>query len=185
MEKNVKAIILSLLIMFGITSHATAKDALSVTPQAVWDMVQEDAEEMLFVDVRDPVEIMFVGFTDAVDINIPFRTVKRTQFNEEKAVFAMPLNPDFARDIEEALKAKGLDKNALVVTMCRSGSARGKPSADYLLSQGFTNVKYVDHGFQGDKIEDGEREGFRLKNGWQNSGLPWSSKINPSKINKP
>lgn len=97
----------------------------------------------------------------------------------------MPSNPDFASEVEKALKAKGLGKDDLIVTMCRSGSARGKPSADYLLSQGFTNVKYIDHGFQGDKIEDGEREGFRLKNGWQNSGLPWSSKINPDKINKP
>lgn len=185
MEKKVKAIIFSLLIMFGLTSHAIAKDALSVTPQAVWNMVQEDADEVLFVDVRDPVEIMFVGFTDAVDINIPFKSVDRTQFNEEKAVFAMPSNPDFASEVEKALKAKGLGKDDLIVTMCRSGSARGKPSADYLLSQGFTNVKYIDHGFQGDKIEDGEREGFRLKNGWQNSGLPWSSKINPDKINKP
>ena len=143
------------------------------------------AWEVLFVDVRDPVEIMFVGFTDAVDINIPFKSVDRTQFNEEKAVFAMPSNPDFASEVEKALKAKGLGKDDLIVTMCRSGSARGKPSADYLLSQGFTNVKYIDHGFQGDKIEYGEREGFRLKNGWQNSGLPWSSKINPDKINKP
>ncbi|WP_201587133.1 rhodanese-like domain-containing protein [Psychrobacter jeotgali] len=177
-----KAIILSLLLLFGLSTHAIAKDALSVTPESVWNMVQQDADEILFVDVRDPVEIMFIGFTDAVDINIPFRTVKRTELNEDKAVFAMPLNPDFANEVEAALKAKGLDKDALVVTMCRSGSARGKPSADYLLSQGFTNVKYVDHGFQGDTIEEGKNKGFRLMNGWQNSGLPWSPKMNPSKI---
>ncbi len=54
-----KTILLSLLIMFGLTSHAIAKDELSVTPESVWSMVQEDADKMLFVDVRDPVEIMF------------------------------------------------------------------------------------------------------------------------------
>lgn len=185
MEYNMKTIILSLFITLGMLSHASADDALSVPPQEVWNMVNETPEQILFVDVRDPVEIMFIGFTDAVDINIPFKQVNRTQFNESKSVFAMDSNPDFASDVEKALKEKGLDKDALIVTMCRSGSARGKPSADYLLSQGFSNVKYVDHGFQGSTVKNGEMKGLRILNGWQNSGLPWSSTINADKINKP
>ncbi len=180
-----KAIVLSLLMLFGLSTPALAKDALSLTPEAVWNIVQEDNDEILFVDVRDPVEIMFIGFTDAVDINIPFQVVDRTNFNEEKAVFSMPINPNFTRDIEKALQDKGLNKNSLIVTMCRSGSARGKPSADYLISQGFTNVKYVDHGFQGDSVKEGKNKGLRIINGWQNSGLPWSPKMNPEKIDKP
>ena len=60
--------------------------------------------------------------------------------------------------------------------------ARGKPSADYLLERGFTNVKYIDNGFQGSTVKDGEKKGFRVQNGWQNSGLPWSTKANPEKI---
>ena len=181
-----KTILLSLFITLGLMSHASAEDsALSVPPQEVWSLVQENSEKILFVDVRDPVEIMFIGFTDAVDINIPFKLVDRTQFNEDKASFAMQSNPNFASSIEKALKDKGLGKDALIVTMCRSGSARGKPSADYLLSQGFSNVKYVDHGFQGSTVKEGKMKGFRVVNGWQNSGLPWSSQINANKINKP
>ncbi len=171
--------------MFGVISHASAEDALSVTPEAVWNLVQKDADQLLFIDVRDPVEIMFVGFTDAVDTNIPFKLVDRTKFNEDKASFAMQSNPDFASDVEKALKAKGLGKDALIVTMCRSGSARGKPSAEYLLSQGYSNVKYIDHGFQGSAVKEGAMKGFRIINGWQNSKLPWLSTTNPSKISKP
>lgn len=171
--------------MFGVTSYANADDGLSVTPNEVWNLVQKDADQMLFIDIRDPVEIMFVGSTDATDINIPFKLVDRTQFNEDKAIFTMQSNPNFASDVEKALKAKGLGKDALIVTMCRSGSERGKPSADYLLTQGFTNVKYIDHGFQGGAVKEGPMKGFRIMNGWQNSKLPWSSTINPSKINKP
>ena len=185
MEKEMKAIILSLLMMFGLSTYATAEDKLSVSPESVWNMVQKNADDILFVDVRDPVEIMFIGSTDAVDINIPFKIVDRTQFNDDKEVFMMHSNPDFASDIEKALKAKGLSKDALIVTMCRSGSERGKPSAEYLLSQGFTNVKYIDHGFQGSAVEQGPMKGFRIMNGWQNAKLPWSPKMNPSKINKP
>lgn len=171
--------------MLGFMSYASADDALAMTPEAVWNLVQEDADQLLFIDIRDPVEIMFIGSTDAVDINIPFKQVDRTQFNEDKAIFNMPSNPNFVSDIEKALKAKGLGKDALIVTMCRSGSERGKPSADYLLTQGFSNVKYVDHGFQGSAVKQGKSTGFRIMNGWQNSGLPWSPKVNPSKINKP
>ena len=180
-----RIIIVSLLMMLGLISYASAKDALSVTPTEVWNLVQQDADQLLFVDIRDPVEIMFIGSTDAVDINIPFKLVDRTQFNEDKAIFTMYSNPNFVNDIEQALTAKGLDKNALIVTMCRSGSERGKPSAEYLLTQGFTNVKYVDHGFQGNVVKEGVMKGFRTINGWQNSKLPWSSIINSNKINKP
>ena len=180
-----KTIILSLFIMLGLIAPAIAEDALSVTPETVWDLVQKNPDQMLFIDIRDPVEIMFIGSTDAVDINIPFKLVDRKQFNEDKAIFTMQSNPDFASDVEKALKAKGLGKDALIVTMCRSGSERGKPSADYLLTQGFSNVKYIDHGFQGSAVKEGVMKGFRTINGWQNSKLPWSPKINATKINKP
>lgn len=180
-----KTLMLSALLMFGLVAGAQAEEALSITPQETLNMVQEQGDEVLFIDVRDPVEIMFIGFTDAVDRNIPFQMVDRTRFNDEKAVFAMDINENFVAQVDEALAEKGLDRDALIITMCRSGSARGKPSADYLLERGFTNVKYVDHGFQGDSLKEGPQKGMRLKNGWQNSGLPWSSKANPEKIYRP
>jgi hypothetical protein len=39
-----------------------------------YEMKKEMGNEVLFVDVRDPIEIMFTGFTDIVDTNIPFKT---------------------------------------------------------------------------------------------------------------
>jgi hypothetical protein len=35
---------------------------------------------MLFVDVRDPIEIMFIGFTDVAQANIPFLLADRNRF---------------------------------------------------------------------------------------------------------
>lgn len=35
--------------------------------------------QILLVDVRDPVEIMFTGFSDVVDINVPYMTVNRRE----------------------------------------------------------------------------------------------------------
>src|SRR5690606_396953 len=180
-----KPILLAALLTLGLVGGAQAEEALSITPEETLNMVQEQGDDVLFIDVRDPVEIMFIGFTDAVDRNIPFQMVDRTRFNEEIAVFAMDINENFVAQVDEALADKGLDRDALIITMCRSGSARGKPSADYLLERGFSNVKYVDHGFQGDSLKEGPQKGMRLKNGWQNSGLPWSTKANPEKIYRP
>jgi len=174
-----------LLAGLGFVFQAHAEEALSITPEETWALVQEQGEKILFVDVRDPVEIMFVGFTDAVDVNVPFKLVDRTRFDMKKHKFVMETNPDFVAGIDRALKVKGLDRNALIITMCRSGSTRGKPSAEYLLEHGFTNVKYVDHGFQGSAAKEGPKKGMRVVNGWQNVGLPWSMDINPDKIYRP
>ena len=94
----------------------------------------------------------------------------------------MQRNPQFVQQVAAALKAHGLDKNATIITMCRSGSERGEPSAQYLREQGFPNALYVIHGFQGSPAKEGPQAGMRVVNGWQNSGLPWSNKLNPEKI---
>jgi rhodanese-related sulfurtransferase len=179
-----KHLFLSLIIGLFSTS-LWAGETKSLTPEQTWQLVQEKGAEILFVDVRDPIEIMFVGFADAVDINVPFKLADRYDFVAEKKHFAMKVNPEFVADIEKALQHKGLDKDALIITMCRSGSDRGKPSAEFLQEQGFTNVKYVENGFQGDKASQGQQQEMRVVNGWINSGLPWSSAINPEKIYRP
>ncbi|HEV8077164.1 MAG TPA: rhodanese-like domain-containing protein [Marinobacter sp.] len=178
-----KTLLIVFFMVFGLIAHAFANDeALAVTPQQTFDLVQTQPDQMLFVDVRDPIEIMFIGVTDVAQANIPFMLADRNRFLDDKQRFAMDQNPEFAAQVEAALKARGLNKDALVITMCRSGSSRGKPSADFLLSQGFTNVKYIDHGFQGSGAKDGKKVGMRIVNGWQNDGLPWSMKLNPDKI---
>ena len=175
-------------LLFSLVLMASAPviaDDLSISPEHAYQHMQADGGQTLFVDVRDPVEIMFVGFTDVVDANVPFLLVDRTRWNEARGNFVMSPNPGFLAAIEAALAAKGLDRTAMIITMCRSGSARGAPSARLLLEQGFPNVRYVEHGFQGDPINEGPRRGMRLVNGWQNAGLPWQRQPNPEKIYRP
>lgn len=142
-------------------------------------------DNFLFVDVRDPVEIMFIGFSDSVHVNIPYLLVDRSKWNEERGVFQLERNPRFLAEITAELERRNLSADTEIITLCRSGSERGEPSAQYLRDNGFPNARYVVHGFQGDSIKEGERAGFRLLNGWQNTGLPWGSKINPDKIYRP
>ncbi|MHB0766058.1 rhodanese-like domain-containing protein [Stutzerimonas sp. NM35] len=144
--------------------------------------VESGEKDFLFIDVRDPVEIMFVGFTDSAHVNIPYLLVDRNEVNEERGTFSVNRNPNFVAEVAAELERRGLPADSEIVTLCRSGSERGEPSARYLRENGFPNARYVVHGFQGDSIKEGEQAGFRLLNGWQNEGLPWSPKMNLQKI---
>lgn len=164
---------------------AVQADELAIELDQLSKILESQRDQVVFIDVRDPVEIMFTGFTDAVDRNVPYLLVDRNDWDAEKNRFRLNRNADFAAQVEQILKAKGLDKRAIVVTMCRSGSERGKPSAAYLREQGFEQALYLVHGFQGSSLKEGEHKGLRIENGWQNSGLPWQSKPNPEKIYRP
>lgn len=166
----------------GFSSLAAHAVDIAISAADTHARIQQADHKVLFVDVRDPVEIMFVGFSDAVDVNIPYLLVDRTQWNAEKGVFRTMQNPDFIARIKAELDKRGLDSNTEIITMCRSGSERGEPSANFLRENGFPNARYVVNGFQGSPLKEGAQAGMRLQNGWQNSGLPWSPKMNPAKI---
>ena len=155
---------------------------LYLDSREAFEMKKAKGDQMLLVDVRDPIEIMFTGFSDAVDVNVPFMTANRSKWNGKKSVFLMEKNPDFEPDIARALEARGLPKDTPVVLMCRSGGTRGAPSAKALWGKGYGQVYVVVDGFEGGTIKEGDRKNWRLKNGWKNAGLPWSYKLNREKM---
>ncbi len=167
------------LSMSALTAHAVD---MAISAQDTYAAVQKADNKLLFVDVRDPVEVMFIGFSDAVHINIPFLMVDRTGWEDKRGIYRLYQNPEFVSQIKAALEKRGLTADAEIITMCRSGSERGEPSASFLRANGFPNARYVVHGFQGAQLKDGPQVGLRIQNGWQNSGLPWSMKMNPAKM---
>lgn len=180
-----------LMLFMGSMTHAAPKptDPKKQTPWHLYvdsmeahGMKMEQGDKVLFIDVRDPVEIMFTGFTDVVDINIPFKTADRSKWNAKKPVYQMVANPNFESLIATALEERGLSKEAPIILMCRSGGTRGAPSAKVLWGKGYKQVYVVTDGFEGGTVKEGEHKNWRLKNGWKNSGLPWSYKLNKKKM---
>ncbi len=145
-----------LIVALATQVYSANADQMGISAQDTQALILQN-ENVLFIDVRDPIEIMFIGFTDAVDINIPFLVVDRNQWDEKNNRFRLYQNPDFIKQVKAALTAKGLGDDATIITMCRSGSERGLPSANFLEKSGFKNAHYVVHGFQGDSIKDGEQ----------------------------
>ncbi len=155
---------------------------LYLTAKEAFDMKQQMGDAVLFVDVREPIEIMFTGYTDVIDVNVPYMLVNPAKWNPKKPVLAMEPNPDFASGILDALDARGLDKSTPVILMCRSGGTRGAPSARALESLGLEQVFVVVDGFEGGTLKGDPKGPWRLKDGWKNSGLPWGYDLNPEKV---
>lgn len=185
------ALALVLLGFSSINAEAAAKPQdpkkqtdwdLYLTSEEAYDMKQEKGKEILFIDVREPLEIMFTGYTDIVDINIPYLLANPSKWNPKKPKFAMERNPNYAAAVATALADRGLGKSSPVILMCRSGGTRGAPSAQALKSLGLEKVYVVVDGFEGSKAKDHPKGPWRVVNGWKNAGLPWSYKLNPTKI---
>ena len=77
---------------------------------------------------------------------------------------------DFVSRVKEVAKP---DDTLLV--MCRSGG-RSAIAVNLLAKAGFTHVYQILDGMEGDAIEDSDSvfAGQRLRNGWKNSGCPWT-----------
>ena len=84
---------------------------LYVDSKEAYDLKMQLGDKALFIDVRDPAEIQFTGFTDVADINIPFKMANIKKWNSKKSVLQMENNPDFTGDIEKTLTDKGLTKD--------------------------------------------------------------------------
>jgi rhodanese-related sulfurtransferase len=190
MKQNLLATLFLAAALSGAT-HAAEKPAdpanhtswnLYLDSREAHDMKMKQGDKVLFIDVRDPTEIMFTGFTDVVDINIPFMIANRSRWNDKKSLYAMEINPAFEADIAATLAKRGLDKTTPVILMCRSGGERGAPSAKMLEGKGYSSVYVVVDGFEGGSVKDGERKNWRLVNGWKNANLPWSYKLNKDKM---
>ena len=69
----IKQLILAATVgLATLPAHAVE---IAVAPGEAYLRVTQGEKNILFVDVRDPVEIMFVGFADTVHVNVPFMLV--------------------------------------------------------------------------------------------------------------
>ena len=126
---------------------------------------------ILFVDVRDPIEITFVGHPDGLDKIIPLRVASH-DVNPESGQYRMVDNPNVLGDFAALLAYTDKTKSSPIFVTCRSGS-RSAAAARMLIEDGYTNVWNLVEGFEGDKDADGAR----ALNGWRNAGMPWGYRL--------
>ena len=144
---------------------------LYVTAKEAFEKWKAEPEQVKVLDVRTPEEYVFVGHAEMA-WNIPLLFMTH-QWDEEKDRYAMRPNREFVAQVKELAEPKDT-----ILVMCRSGD-RAAWAVDALAKAGFTNVYNIIHGMEGDTVDDPENlyHGKRMKNGWKNSGSPWTYKV--------
>ncbi|MEO0819821.1 MAG: rhodanese-like domain-containing protein [Pseudomonadota bacterium] len=142
--------------------HVTAMDA---------GRALADDPGIVFIDIRDPIEVSFVGHAGPIDAVVPWR-IGTHAFWPEKGRYRMAPNTAFVEEVEAVLAREGKSKDDPVFLICRSGNRSGA-ATDALAAAGFSNVWNIVDGFEGDK----DANGVRQVNGWRNAGLPWAYEL--------
>jgi rhodanese-related sulfurtransferase len=191
-----KILIVWLLSLFSIATIASAAEVTSLpavkqtklgkyfTSKEAASFVAQNAPKTLFLDIRTPAEVTFLGMAATADANVPYMVEPAFQvWDNAKATFKLETNPDFIPEVRRRLKVKGLGPDDTIVLMCRSGD-RSAAASNLLAEAGFKNVYSVVDGYEGDLASEGPKAGQRAVNGWKNAGLPWSYKLDKAKMYK-
>lgn len=137
------------------------------------------SRRVLFLDVRTRAEAMYVGMASAVDALVPFVEHQElmTDWDTQRGSYVLEPMQDFVPEANRRLRDKGLVKTDIVVLICRSGD-RSSRGANRLAEDGFSRVYSVVDGFEGDMSS----EGRRTLNGWKHEGLPWSYRLDQTRM---
>ena len=127
-----------------------------------WETLRQDETAQL-IDVRTFPEWNFVGVPALETIGKRLITIEWQQFPD------MQVNANFTALVAEALEATGVDKQASIYCLCRSG-VRSISAASALTQAGHSNAFNILGGFEGDKDSSGHRANIA---GWKFDGLPW------------
>ncbi|MBZ5856075.1 rhodanese-like domain-containing protein [Flavihumibacter profundi] len=149
---------------------------LYVTAKEAYERWKAEPGMVKVIDVRTPEEYLFVGFP-TMAWKIPVAT-QSYEWDTIKGQFPMKLLPDFVSRVQQVAKP-----GDTVMVMCRSGG-RSAIAVNMLAKAGFTKAYNIVDGMEGDTVNDPASvfNGQRLKNGWKNSGCPWSYKLSPEQM---
>jgi len=182
--------LLPAIILFSLPIYAAEKPQSAkkqtiaenyLTAQEAYNLKQQQGKNLLFVDIRTPSELVFVGSPKNLDINIPFLTIDYKQWDDKKSSFKKVPNKQFLSGFSHVINSKKLTKDSSIILLCRSGKRSAK-AANLLSSVGYSNVYTIVDGFEGDKVKLGKNKGKRGVNGWKNAGLPWTYKLDRNRL---
>jgi rhodanese-related sulfurtransferase len=149
---------------------------LYVTAKEAYEKWLAAPGKVLILDVRTPEEYLFVGHpTMAWKIPVAAQSYV---WDAEQRQFPMRPYPDFVDRVRQAARP-----DDVICAMCRSGG-RSAIAVNMLAKAGFTNVFQILDGMEGDVVKDPESVfvGQRMKNGWKNSGCPWTYELVPERM---
>ena len=160
----------------ALPAKKQTKLKLYVTAAEAYDKWKADPENVKILDVRSPEEYIFVGHPEMA-WHIPLK-IATYEMVDGKPTLTMKVTPDFVERVKKVFKPT----DTILIT-CRSGG-RSAAAVNLLADEGFKNVYNITDGFEGDAVKDPKSpdHGKRVKNGWKNSGKPWTYEPSPEKM---
>ena len=152
---------------------------LYVTSAEAYEKWQAAPDEVHLLDVRTPEEFIFVGHPEmAWCIPLGFQSYR---WDDEKGHYALDVNQEFVAQVRERF-----EPGETLLLMCRSGG-RSAMAVNLLAQAGYTDAWNITDGMEGDLVKDSgsPNDGKRMKNGWKNSGLPWTYQVDPERVRLP
>ena len=149
---------------------------LYVTAREAHEMWRNAPGKVTILDVRTPEEYLFVGHP-AMAWKVPV-AVQSYVWDEAKGQFPMRPLRDFVSRVQSIARP-----GETICVMCRSGG-RSAIAVNMLAQAGFKQVFQIIDGMEGDPVNDSDSvfNGQRLKNGWKNSGCPWTYRLTPERL---
>ncbi len=189
MKRRLLVVPVLFCLIFSLTALTLAETSLPKSKQTVLGLYltakeafskwHVDSDKVVVLDVRTPEEYIFVGHTP-MGRNIPVRVLNQELTAKQKRPVMEP-NPDFVSQVKRDYQV-----GDTILVMCRSGG-RSAMAVNLLAEAGFKNVYNVTDGFEGDSVKDPQSyfNGKRAKNGWKNSGAPWTYELAPNLMYQP
>lgn len=158
------------------------KAGLYLDAKEAYALKQKMGERALFVDVRTRAEVSYLGMPVVADAHIPYAEHPAdAPWDDKNARFAMDANSDFGPELARRMAQHGLNKSDVLILMCRSGD-RSARAVNLATELGYTRVYTVVDGYEGDLAKEGPQAGQRVVNGWKNAGLPWTYKLDKTRL---
>ena len=144
---------------------------LYVTSKEAYDLWKSNPKKVKILDIRTLDEYINIGHA-AMAWNIP-AFLQTYDWDPENKNFTYKMNTEFANQVKAVFQP-----NDTILVTCRSGG-RSALAVNLLASLGYENVFNITDGFEGDTVNDPENmyHGQRMKNGWKNSGIPWTFNV--------
>jgi rhodanese-related sulfurtransferase len=166
----------------NISVNKKTQAGLYLTSPQAYEHILQGSEYTTFIDIRTPEEVQFLGMPTPAHANIPYMQLNEWKaWDDKKNQFLMEVNADFIASVERLIRERGLAKSDAIILICRSGDRSAK-AADLLAGLGYTTVFSVLDGYEGDVAKTGAQTGQRVVNGWKNNGLPWSYRLDKTKM---
>ena len=189
MKRRLLVVPVLFCLIFSLTALTLAETSLPKSKQTVLGLYltakeafskwHVDSDKVVVLDVRTPEEYIFVGHAPMAR-NIPVRILNQELTAKNRRPVMEP-NPDFVSQVKTDYKVSDT-----ILVMCRSGG-RSALAVNLLAEAGFQQVYNITDGFEGDAVKDPQSyfNGKRVKNGWKNSGAPWTYELAPNLMYQP